>query len=290
LEAARLAKSAGKPVKVRWTRDEEFTWAYFRPAGVILAEAALDASGGISSWYFVNVNSGNSGLVTPYVVAKKKVQTVGADGPLKAGSYRGLAGTANHFARESFMDELAHLAGKDQLAFRLANLKDPRLMAVLQAAADKFGWAAAKKGTGIGLACGTEKGSYVAACVEVAIDDKKAIRVKRVCQAFECGKIVNPAGLMSQVQGAVMMGLGPALREEVRFEKGTVTNGSFADYEVPRFADIPGMEIELIDRPDLPPAGAGETPIMAIAPAIANAVFDATGIRVRQMPIRLAVT
>ena len=301
-EAARLSKAVGKPVKVRWTRDEEFTWAYFRPAGVILAEGAVDAAGLLSSWYFVNINSGPSGLDAPYVVGNKKVQTVGADGPLKPGSYRGLAATANHFARECFVDELAHAAGKDPQAFRLANLKDERLIAVLKRAAEKFGWEERRAKTsmndpaaglplpvGIGLACGTEKGSYVATCAEVAVDPTTSkITVRRVCQAFECGKIVNPAGLMSQVQGAVTMGLGPALREEVKFEKGTVTNGTFADYEVPRFADLPELAIELMDRPDLPPAGRQvKHRSSRLRPAIANAVFDATGVRVREMPIRL---
>jgi CO/xanthine dehydrogenase Mo-binding subunit len=291
LEAARLAKSANKPVQVRWSRQEEFTWAYFRPAGVILAEAGLDAGALLSSWYFININSGNAGLDTPYDIKNKKVQTIGADGPLKPGSYRGLAATANHFARESFMDELAHTAGKDPLEFRLANLKDDRLIAVLKVATDKFGWTAERPKTpnrGIGLACGTEKGSYVAACADVSVDTTaKTITVHKVTQAFECGKIVNPVNLMSQVQGAIVMGLGGALREQIRFDKGVVTNATFADYEPPRFADLPELEIELLDRPDLPPAGAGETPIVAIAPAIANAVFAATGQRVREMPIRL---
>jgi CO/xanthine dehydrogenase Mo-binding subunit len=194
------------------------------------------------------------------------------------------------------MDELAKLAGKDPLEFRLANLKNERVIAVLKRATDKFGWATKRERSsappyrGVGLSCGTEKGSYVAACVEVTVDEKDVIKVERVVQAFECGKIVNPAGLLSQVQGAITMGLGPALREEVKFEKGAVTNGSFADYEVPRFADLPKLEVELIDRPDLASAGAGETPIVAIAPAIANAVFQATGKRVRTMPIRLPST
>jgi isoquinoline 1-oxidoreductase len=292
VEAARLAKAAGKPVSLRWSREEEFTWAYFRPAAVIVAEAAVDAGGKLTSWHFVNINSGPSAVRTPYRVAKNNCQFVQSDPPLKQGSYRGLAGTANHFARESFMDELAAAAGMGPLEFRLANLDDARVRTVLQTAAEKFDWAGRSKSktkdVGVGLACGTEKGSYVAACAEVAVDRQQGtVTVRRLCQAFECGAICNPSNLLSQVQGAMMMGLGPALREEVRFESGRVTTTSFTDYEVPRFADLPEIDVHLVDRPDLASAGAGETPIMVVAPAIANAVYDAVGVRVRQMPIRL---
>ncbi|HEY2149042.1 MAG TPA: molybdopterin cofactor-binding domain-containing protein, partial [Pirellulales bacterium] len=142
--------------------------------------------------------------------------------------------------------------------------------------------------TGIGLACGTEKGSFVAACAEVAIDrENNRIRVTRVSQVFECGKIVNPGNLLSQVQGAIMMGIGPALREEMRFENGKITNAAFSKYRVPRMDDMPQLDVHLLDRPDLPSAGAGETPIVAIAPAIANAVSRAIGKRIRGMPIKL---
>jgi isoquinoline 1-oxidoreductase len=204
-----------------------------------------------------------------------------------------LAATANNFARESFMDELAAAAGADPLDFRLAHLENPRLRAVLEAAASRFNWKerAARKTpqTGVGLACGTEKGSYVAACVEIGIDEGK-IRVRRVCQVFECGAILNPENLLSQVQGAIIMGLGPALREEMRFEKGEMLNASFKKYQVPRFEDVPDLDIQLLNRPDLASVGAGETPIMVVAPAIANAVFHATGTRVRTMPISLPKT
>jgi isoquinoline 1-oxidoreductase len=127
----------------------------------------------------------------------------------------------------------------------------------------------------------------VAACVEVAVDREQGkIQVKRVCQAYECGKIINPRNLVSQVKGGLIMGLGPALREEMRFEGGKMLNASLSRYQVPRFADVPELEIYLLDRPDLPSVGAGETPVIAVAPAIANAVLAATGVRIRSMPIR----
>jgi isoquinoline 1-oxidoreductase subunit beta len=293
VEAARLAKAAGRPVSLRWTRQEEFTWAYFRPAGVIDIQASLDAQGSLTSWHHVNINSGPSSIETPYRAGKAQSKFVQSQAPLRQGSYRGLAATANTFARECCMDELAAAAGADPLDFRLTHLDDQRLRAVLEAAAKAFDWRTRVKqkspDVGVGLACGTEKGSYVAACAQVAVDRAAGkIIVRRVCQAYECGAILNPGNLLSQVQGAVMMGLGPALREEVRFEDGKLLNASFGGYLVPRISDLPELDIHLLDRPDLPSTGAGETPIIAVAPAVANAVFHAVGVRCREMPIRLA--
>jgi CO/xanthine dehydrogenase Mo-binding subunit len=297
VEAARLARAAGKPVSLRWTREEEFTWAYFRPAGVIEAEASLDAQGKIATWHFVNINSGPNAVDTPYAIGKTDCRFVASKPPLRHGSYRGLAATANNFAREVFMDELAALAGADPLEFRRAHLQNPRLRAVLDTAANNFRWqersGATRRtrkdaNTAVGLACGIEKGSYVAACVEVEINrEQHTLKVLHICEAFECGAIVNPANLLSQVQGAIIMGLGAALREEIQFENGKILNASFGEYLVPRVDDVPELEIHLVNRPDLPSAGAGETPIIAIAPAIANAVFRATGASIQAMPVRI---
>jgi isoquinoline 1-oxidoreductase len=292
VEAARLARGAGKPVSLTWTREEEFTWAYFRPAALIQAEASLDAQGQITSWHFINVNSGGSAIDTPYRVAKAQARFVSAQAPLRQGSYRALAATANTFAREAFMDELAELAGADPLQFRLSHLENPRLRAVLEEAAKRFRWNErrnqASRDAGIGLACGTEKGSYVAACTEVRIDRKaNRIVVQEVCEVFECGAILNPDNLRFQVQACIVMGMGPALSEEIQFADGLVTNASFTKYAVPRFRDVPRIDIHLLNRPDLDSAGGGETPIIAIAPAIANAVFAATGTRIHSLPIRL---
>lgn len=288
VEAARLAKAAGQPVKLVWTREEEFTWAYFRPAGAIDVKASVARDGTLVSWEHHNYNSGPSGVETPYNVTSPVTQYHPAKSPLKQGSYRGLASTANNFARESFVDELAHAVNMEPLAFRQKNIADARLLAVLNAAADKFGWAQAKSTPtrGFGIACGAEKGGYVATCAEVEIDPAtKKIHVARVVQAWESGAIVNPDGLRNQNMGAVVQGVGGALFEAIQFEDGRVANAHFADYRLPRFADAPHIEIVLIDRKDLPSAGAGETGLIGIAPAIGNAIFAATGSRVRNMPM-----
>ncbi|MBV8832959.1 MAG: xanthine dehydrogenase family protein molybdopterin-binding subunit [Acidobacteriaceae bacterium] len=291
IEAARLARGSGKPVKLIWTREEEFTWAYFRPAGVIDVRSVVTTDGMLKSWQFDNYLSGPSGLPTPYEVAEKREQYHRTDSPLREGSYRGLAATANHFARESHMDELAALAGIDPLAFRLKNLRNDRLRAVLEAATDRFGWSKRKAspGSGFGLACGMEKGGYVACCTEVSIGSGKQIRVEKVVEAWECGAIVNPEHLKNQVEGAIVMGLGGALFEAIDFANGRILNPRLSEYRVPRFSDVPAIELILIDRKDIPSAGAGETPIVGIAPAIANAIASAAGVRIRSMPIMPAL-
>jgi isoquinoline 1-oxidoreductase len=292
VEAARLAKEAGRPVKLQWTRAEEMTWAYFRPAALIEVEAGL-GGGAIAAWDFTNYNSGGSALDTPYRIPNVRVRFIESDAPLRQGSYRALASTANNFAREAFTDELAEAAGKDPLEFRLAHLDNERIRNVLIAAAERFRWSERRRnrrapGTGIGLACGTEKNSVVAACVEIAMDRQTGSpRLVEIVEAYECGTILNPANLRAQVEGCIMMGLGPALREEIRFQDGRISNANFSGYSVPRFRDVPKCDVVLLDRRDLDPIGAGETPIIAVAPAIANSVFDATGKRPRSMPIRV---
>jgi isoquinoline 1-oxidoreductase len=285
-EAARLAKATGKPVKRNWTREEEMTWAYFRPGGLIEVGGKVNPDGTLAEWEMHNYNSGPSALQTPYHVPLKKEQMHQSKSPLRQGSYRGLAGTANHFVRESYMDELAHAAGVDPLEFRLKNARNERLRAVIQAAADKFGWKDRKKtpGRGFGISGGFEKGSYVANCAEVSVVSG-TVKVVRVVEAFECGAVVNPGHLRNQVEGAVAMGIGGALFEQVDFADNKIVTNKLARYRVPRFADMPAIETVLLDRKDIPSAGAGETPIMGLAPAIGNAIFDATGQRIRSLPM-----
>ncbi len=286
LEAARLARAAGKPVKLVWTREEEFSWAYFRPAGLIDVRGAIDSEGLVTGWECHNYNSGASGIRTPYEVVNQKIEFHPADSPLRQGSYRALAATANHFAREVHMDELAALAGREPLRFRLHNLRDERMIGVLKAAAEKFGWGRkAAAGSGVGIACGTEKGGYVATCAEVKASPGRPVEIVRLVTAFECGAVVNPRHLESQVEGAIVQGIGGALFEAIEFEEGRITNNRFSRYRVPRFRDVPKLETVLVDRPDLPSAGAGETPIVALAPALSNAVFQAAGVRLRSLPL-----
>jgi isoquinoline 1-oxidoreductase len=256
-------------------------------------EASLDDRGRLATWYHVNINAGRNSADSPYDVPHKESASLESRPPLRHGSYRALAATGNTFARECFMDELAAAAGADPLEFRLAHLTDSRLRAVLEEAARRFKWSEQVKqkqpNRGVGLACGTEKGSIVACCAEVEVDRKKnEIHVRDVCETFDCGPVLNPENLRNQIEGAIVMGLGPALREEIRIEDGAIANASFRSYRVPRFADMPTITVHAINRTDVNPAGAGETPIIAIAPAIGNAVFQATGMRLRAMPMKLA--
>jgi len=287
IEAARLARASGKPVKLVWSREEEFNWAYFRPAGVIEVNSGVRKDGTVTAWEFHNYNSGGSGIQVKYDFPNQDIQFHNSKSPLRQGSYRGLAATANHFAREVHMDELAQLVNMDPVQFRLKNIKDARLKAVLEAAADKFGWSSKKtEGRGRGIACGFEKGSYIATAAEVSVDAKTGrVKIERMVESFECGAIVNQLHLHNQVEGAVVQAIGGALFESIQFKNGQILNGKFSQYRLPRFSDMPVIEIVLLDRKDLPSAGAGETPIVGLAPAVANALFDLTGKRIRSMPL-----
>jgi isoquinoline 1-oxidoreductase len=286
-EAARLSRATSRPVRVRWSREEEFTRGYLRPAAVIDVRSGARRDGAITAWELGNTNSGVFGVVGPYEIPNQRLDFQPADSPLSQGSYRALAATANHFARESHMDELAHAVGVDPLALRLRHLRDERLRQVFHAATERMDWARRRHepGFGVGIAGGVEKGARVATCVAVRVGDARHLEILRIVTAFECGAIVNPDGLTNQIEGATVMGLGAALFEAIHFEAGTIQNASLSDYRVPRIGDVPPIEVVLIDRRDLPSAGGGETPIIAIAPALANAIFAATGVRLRALPL-----
>jgi len=287
VEAARLARAAKRPVKLVWTREEEFTWAYFRPAGVIEVRSAVGDDGKITAWEFHNYNSGSAGIRTYYDVPNQRIEFHSVNSPLRQGSYRALAASANHFAREVHMDEIAHSLKLDPLEFRVKNLKEERLRAVFEEGAKKFAWGGTKTANhGFGMGGGYEKLGFVATFVEVAVNRSTGdIKLVRILTAFDCGAIVNPDGLRNQLIGANIMGIGGALFEAIEFENGRVLNNVFSKYRVPRFRDVPLIEALLIDRKDQTPVGAGEAPIIGLAPAISNAIFDATGIRLRSLPM-----
>jgi isoquinoline 1-oxidoreductase len=339
LEAARLARAAGRPVKVAWSRADEFTAGYLRPAAVIDVAGSASAAGQITGWSFTDIHAGAAGLATPYRIGHQRLRYQPADGPLARGSYRALAATANNFARESHMDELAAAVGADPVGFRLRHLDDERLAAVLRAAADAIGWpgqpgdgvapdgegvapdgegvapdgegvapdgegvapdgegvapdgeGAAPDGeggerTGTGIALGMEKDGRVATAARVRVGADGTVRLLRLVTAVDCGTVINPDGLANQVEGAVVMGLGPALFEQIDFAAARIRNGSMTDYRVPRLADVPAdLEVLLLDQPGQPSAGGGEAPIIAVAPAIANAIYRACGARLRAMPL-----
>ena len=284
-EAAILAREVGGPVRVAWTRNEEFTVGTLRPAAVIDVSAAVSDAGGLSAWKFSNINSGAAGISAPYRIPNASIDYLPALSPLTQGAYRALAANANNFARESHIDELARQLGVDPVQFRLDNTDDERLATVLRTAARSFGWGSHAKGIGHGIAFGLEKDARVATAAKVELSRDGEIHIHRLLTVYECGALVNPETVRSQVEGATVMALGGALFEAIRFTKGRITNGSFREYRVPRFSDVPTIEVILLDRPDIEPAGAGETPMIAVAPALANAIFDATQQRLYSLPL-----
>ena len=303
LEAARLARATGGPVRVQWTRPEEFQGSYLRPAAFVEVQSAAAADGALTGWAFTNINAGAVGIAPPYRIPHQRLTFEPSVSPLAQGSYRALAATANNFARESHLDELAAAVGADPVEYRLRHLDDERLAAVLRAAAEHIGWeagagvtsagvtGAGEAGAGVtsaeaaGIALGMEKGGRVATAARVRVAADGTLTVLRLVTAVDCGAVVYPDGLVNQVEGAVMMALGGALFEAIDFRGGRILNASLEGYRVPRLADLPQVEVVLLDRPDEPSAGGGETPMIAVAPAIGNAIFRACGVRLRSMPL-----
>jgi len=292
--AARLAKASGRPVRIRYTREEEFTQAYLRPMAVIDIWSGAARDGTLGAWRFHVLNAGSAAARLPYKVANQKIDSQPADSPLSQGSYRALAATANNFARESHLDELAARVGADPVEYRLRHLADDRLAAVLRAVAERSGWVTHPpgsvahgfgRGRGCGIAVGLEKGGRVATFAEVTVHEDRRLEVVRIVTGFECGAVVHPTNLRSQVEGGTIMALGGALFEAIHFENGRVLNPRLSEYRVPRFRDAPPIEVILLDRRDLPSQGGGEAPLIAVAPAIANAIYDATGRRLRSLPL-----
>jgi nicotinate dehydrogenase subunit B len=286
VEAARLARLAGAPVRVAWTREEEFTCSYTRPAGLLEIDSGVDAAGRLTAMRFANYNSGAAGITPPYEIPNHWVGFYRTRSDVRQGSYRSLAAVANAFARESHMDEWAADLQLDPLEFRLRHITDTRLREVIERTASRFRWVktGGGRGRGVGMSCNIEKDARLALFVEVEVDAAE-VRVLRMVATGDFGAALNPDNLLNQMTGALIQGLGGALWERVTFGPTSQETRRLSHYRVPRFSDLPEMDVKLIDRRTVDPAGAGESPITLTAPAIASAIFAATGQRRRSLPL-----
>jgi len=269
-------------VRVAWSREEEFVRSYCRPPGIVEVRSGIAKDGRILAWEFHNYNSGAASLTPPYAIPDYWCGFHRSASPFRQGSYRSLAAVANAFARESHVDELASLASQDAVEFRLRNLENPRMREVVQRAAERFGWG--KNQSAAGMACNLEKDGHMALFVELEARHN-SVRLIRMVIAFDCGAVLNPGNLRNQIAGAVIQGIGGALFEQLRYDGRKVLNSQLSGYRVPRFSDVPPIDIVLVDRREVTPAGAGESPITVVAPAIAAALFRATGHRRRSLPL-----
>jgi CO/xanthine dehydrogenase Mo-binding subunit len=294
VEAARLAKLAGAPVQVAWSRSEEFFYDTFQPAAVIRIVSGLNSANKLVLWDYDIFFAGERTAQPFYDIPHYRILSRGSWGrggagahPFEVGAWRAPGSNTNTFARESHMDVMAAKSGLDPLEFRLVNLKDERMKKVLAAAADRFGWKPAKppSGRGVGVACVNYLNTYVATMAELEVDKSGAVRVKRVVCAQDMGRVINPDGARAQMEGCITMGLGYCLREEIHFRGGDVRDRNFDTYEIPRFSWLPKIETILVDNQALEPQGGGEPPIVNMGAVVANAVFDATGARLFRLPM-----
>jgi isoquinoline 1-oxidoreductase len=307
LEAARLATVTGKPVRVLFSREEEFFYDTFHPAAVIRLKSGLGAAGTIVLWDNAVYAAGERGSEHVYDVPNHRTTSAGGWGggnppgyhPFAVGPWRGPGANTNCFARESHVDIMAATAGIDPVEFRLKNLKDPRMIRVLNAATKKYGWVPKGRrsrptpgpanASGVGVACGIDAGSYVALIAEVTVERATGrVAVKRVVCAQEMGVVANPEGALQQIEGCITMGLGYTLTEEVRFKGGQVLHRNFDSYELPRFSGVPRIEAVIVDAPEIPSQGGGEPAIVPMGAVVANAIFDAVGARLFRMPMTAA--
>jgi len=296
LEAARLARLAGAPVQVAWSRKEEFFLDTFRPAALVKIRSGLDKDGRIAFWEHHVYCAGEAEAETVYDIPHQRILASGGwmggnpPGlhPFGIGPWRAPAANTNVYARESHMDAMAARAHADPLEFRLKHLKNPRMIAVLHAAEKVFGWTPrpGPSGRGFGVACADHRDTLVAAMAEVAVDAKTGeVQVKRVVVAQDMGVVVNPDGARQQMEGCITMGLGYALSEELRFKDGKVLDENFDTYKIPRFSQVPEIQTILIDNPSLPAQGGGEPAIVVMGALLANAIHDAVGVPMLQLPM-----
>jgi len=297
VEAARLALRTGRPVQVAWTRAEEFFHDTFRPAAAIRIVSGVDGAGRLALWDYDVYGAGARGSDVFYDVPNRRVRVFGEWGrapeglhPFAVGPWRAPAANSNRFAAEQQMDVMAAALGVDALEFRLNNTSDPRMLATLRTVAEAYDWtpraAPQRTGTGRGIACGIDAETYVALIADVTVDRATGqVRVDRVVCAQDMGVVVNPDGARMQMEGCIMMGLGYVFSEEVRFEGGRILDTNFDTYGLPRFSWMPSIETAFVRHDELAPKGGGEPAIINMGAVVANAIFDATGARLRRLPM-----
>jgi CO/xanthine dehydrogenase Mo-binding subunit len=328
-DAALLSKAVGRPVRVQWTREDEHGWDPKGPPQLVDLRAAVDETGQVAAWqtrtWLPQSTTGlpaipllapdAAGITQPLGRATGQIQqdlapayaypnvevTVHwlADTPLRTSPIRSPGKVANTFAVESFLDELAALAGADPVEFRLRRLTDPRGIEVLRRAAARMGWqarpsprrvdpaAAVLTGRGISYVHYKQSETYVAIGMEVAVERASGrILTTRVVCAQDCGLMINPDCVESQLEGNILQTLSRTLHEEVVFDRDRVTSVDWARYPILTFPEVPAIEFDLIQRLDQPPLGVGEPAAAAVPAALSNAVFDATGVRLRTVPFR----
>ena len=289
VQAARLARAVGRPVMVSQSREEEMSRNDFRPAALIEIRAAASIEGQIIAWDCDVLNCGSRDAEPPYQFSSQRIRCYQCEPRLPQGPSRALGGPANTFAREVHVDHIAAELRIDPLGLRLSHLEhDARLAGVIHTIAERSGWdeRVMPTGRGVGFACAMDAGACAAVIAEVEVDRQSGkVRVRRVWVGQDSGLIINPDNAKNQIEGAVVMGLGLALKEIVRYELGRILSRDFSSYPIPTFRDAPEVEVVLLSNPDMPPQSEGSAAFCAVAPAIANAVFDATGNRLRELPL-----
>lgn len=294
IEAARLSKITGKPVQVAWTREEEFFLDTYRPAGVVKIKSGLTSDGKIKLWDYGVLCAGERGSQQFYNIPHHvtKVHGSGWSGrssvhPFAVGAWRAPANNTNTFARESQIDIMAREAGTDPLEFRIQNLTDKKMIRVLKTTGEKFGRRdKLPEGHGVGLSCGTDAGTYVAHMAEVKVDRSTGkVKIIRVVCVQDMGLVINLEGARLQMEGCITMGMGYALSEDIEFEGSRIDTKNFDTYELPKFSWLPKIETYFIDARNDPPQGGGEPAIINMGAVVANAIFDACGARLYQLPM-----
>jgi len=295
LEAARLARITGKPIQVCFSRAEEFFYDTFSPAAVVKIVSGIDDEGNIVLWDYTVYHAGDRNSECIYNVPHHRIVSLGGwmaatpgAHPFGVGPWRAPGAGINGFARSMQMNLMADKAGMDPLQFRLKHLKDERLKGALKAAADKIGWEPhnARSGRGWGIACGIDANTYVAHVGEVAVDKSSGrVRLKSIVCAQDMGLSVNPQGSTIQMEGAMTMGMGYALTEELQFKNGKIFDTNFDSYSIPRFSWLPKIDTVIVDNMDQPAQGGGEPGIVGVGGVVGTGIFDATGAKLSRIPM-----